>query len=173
MSDQWGQRRVSRSLHILLQLASLMGVLHMISSITGFGVGLFIYLFFYLVVTDLIRGMWDLVPWWGNQTQGPCIGSTEFYLLDHQGSPNCTIFKLQRAFLVAQLVKNLPPMWETWVRFWVGKIPWIGERLSTPVFWPREYHGLYSPWGHKELDMTEQPSLTFKLQNYHVVTVKS
>ena len=28
--------------------------------------------------------------------------------------------------------------------------------LHTPVFWPEEFHGLYSPWGHKELDMTEQ-----------------
>ena len=27
------------------------------------------------------------------------------------------------ASLVAQLVKNLPAMWETWVRSWVGKIP--------------------------------------------------
>ena len=24
---------------------------------------------------------------------------------------------------------------------WVGKIPWRRERLSTPVFWPREFHG--------------------------------
>ena len=27
---------------------------------------------------------------------------------------------------------------------WVGKIPWRRERLPTPVFWPREFHGLYS-----------------------------
>ena len=27
--------------------------------------------------------------------------------------------------------------------------------VSTPVFWPGEFHGLYSPWGRKELDMTE------------------
>ena len=40
------------------------------------------------------------------------------------------------ASLVAQLVKNLPAMWETWV----GKIPW---RIPTPVFWPGEFHGLY------------------------------
>ena len=26
------------------------------------------------------------------------------------------------------------------------------ERLLTPVFWSGEFHGLYSPWGHKELD---------------------
>ena len=30
-----------------------------------------------------------------------------------------------------------------------------GKRLPPPVFWPGEFHGLYSPWGHKELDMTE------------------
>ena len=42
---------------------------------------------------------------------------------------------------------------------WGGKIPWRRERLPTPVFWPGEFHGLYSLWGHKELDMTEQLSL--------------
>ena len=31
--------------------------------------------------------------------------------------------------------------------------------LCTPVFWPRDFHGLYSPWGHKESDTTEQLSL--------------
>ena len=30
---------------------------------------------------------------------------------------------------------------------WVGKIPWRRERLPIPVFWPGEFHGLYS---HKE-----------------------
>ena len=43
---------------------------------------------------------------------------------------------------------------------WVGKIPWRREWQPTPVFLPGESHGLrslagYSPWGHKELDMTE------------------
>ena len=37
----------------------------------------------------------------------------------------------------------------------VGKIPWRRERLPTPVFWLGEFHGLYSPWGHKESDTTE------------------
>ena len=40
--------------------------------------------------------------------------------------------------LVAWLVKNLPAMWETSVRSWVGKIPWRKEQLPTPVFWPGE-----------------------------------
>ena len=42
---------------------------------------------------------------------------------------------------------------------WIGKIPWRMERLFTPVFWPGEFHGLYSPWGHKEFNMTERLSL--------------
>ena len=37
----------------------------------------------------------------------------------------------------------------------VKKIPWRRERLPTPVFWPGEFHGLYSPWGRKESDRTE------------------
>ena len=57
-----------------------------------------------------------------------------------------------RASLVAQLVKNLTAMRETWFNPWVGKIPWRRERLPMPVFWPGEFHGLYSLWGHKELD---------------------
>ena len=63
------------------------------------------------------------------------------------------------ASLVAQLVKNLPAVRGTWVQSWVGKIPWRRERLPTPVFWPGEFYGLYSPWGHKESDTTEQLSL--------------
>ena len=44
---------------------------------------------------------------------------------------------------------------------WVGKIPWKREWLPTLVFspeipWTEETGGLYSPWGHKELDTTEQ-----------------
>ena len=31
-----------------------------------------------------------------------------------------------------------------------------------PVFWPREFHGLYSPWNRKESDTTEQLSLSLQ-----------
>ena len=57
------------------------------------------------------------------------------------------------ASLVAQLVKN-PPR-RPGFNLWVGKIPWKRERPPTPVFWPGEFHGLYSPRGYKELDTTE------------------
>ena len=69
------------------------------------------------------------------------------------------VYKGEPSFLVAELVKNPPAIQETWVRSWVGKIPWRKERLPTPVFWPGEFHELYSPWGHKESDTTERLSL--------------
>ena len=43
---------------------------------------------------------------------------------------------------------------------WVRKIGWRRDRLPTPVFWPGEFHGLYSLWGRKELDTTEWLSLS-------------
>ena len=68
---------------------------------------------------------------------------------------------------MAQLVKNLPAMLETclpatletWVQSLGWEDPWRRESLPTPVFWPGEFHGLYSPWGRKESDATERLSL--------------
>ena len=51
-----------------------------------------------------------------------------------------------------------------------GKIPWRREQLFIPVFWPGEFHGSYSPWGHKELDMTEQLSFFLLLHLEALIT---
>ena len=59
------------------------------------------------------------------------------------------------ASLVAQLVKNLSEMQETWVLSLGWEDPLEKGTAATPVFWPREFHGLYSLWGRKESDMTE------------------
>ena len=56
------------------------------------------------------------------------------------------------------VVKNLPVKRHE-LGTWVGKIPWRRDRLPTPVFWPGEFRGPYSPWGHKESDTTELLSL--------------
>ena len=45
------------------------------------------------------------------------------------------------------------------LRRWVRKMPWKREWEPTPVFLPEESNGQrilagYSPWGHKESDMT-------------------
>ena len=65
------------------------------------------------------------------------------------------------ASLVVQTVKNPPIMQETQVWSLGWKIPWRREWLPSPVFLPGESHGQsslvgYSPWGHKEMDMTER-----------------
>ena len=62
--------------------------------------------------------------------------------------------------LVAQVVKNLPAIWETHVQFLVGKIPWRREWLPIPVFLPEKSHGRnslagYSPWGRKETQLSD------------------
>ena len=61
---------------------------------------------------------------------------------------------------MAQLVKNLPAMWETWV----GSLGWEDtlEKIPIPVFWPGEFHGLCSPWGGKEPDTTEKLAFPFQ-----------
>ena len=107
--------------------------------------------------------------------------------------------------LIDQLVKNLPSMQDTPVRFLGEEIHWRSDRLPNPVFWgfpcglagkesacnagdlglipglgrspgegkgyplhsvfwPGEFHGLYSPWDHKELNTTERFSLSYKFK---------
>ena len=58
-------------------------------------------------------------------------------------------------------------MWETWVQSLGQEDPLEkGMGQPTPVFLPGEFYGQrslvgYSPWGHKELDMTERLTLSF------------
>ena len=49
---------------------------------------------------------------------------------------------------------------------WVGRSQGEGKGYPTPVFWPGEFHGLYSPWGREELDKTEPLS---RLGNIYVL----
>ena len=84
----------------------------------------------------------------------------EKYILCVKNSAKWQPLLSVRASLVAQLVKSPPAMRETWVRSLGWEDPWRRERLPTPVFWPGEFHGLYSPRGSEELDMTEWHSLS-------------
>ena len=54
------------------------------------------------------------------------------------------------ASLVAQLAKNPPALWETWFLSLGWEDPLGKEKATTPVFWPGEFHVLYSLWGRKE-----------------------
>ena len=63
--------------------------------------------------------------------------------------------------LVAQMVKNLPAMQETWVQSLGLEDPLEKEWLLTPIFLPGESHGQsslagYSPRGHREANITER-----------------
>ena len=65
---------------------------------------------------------------------------------------------------MAQTVKNLPAVRENRVQSLGWEDPLykgIPEYWNTPVFLPEEFYGQrslasYSPWCHKESDMTEQ-----------------
>ena len=75
------------------------------------------------------------------------------------------------ASLVAQMVKNLPSMQETWVYSLSQEDPLEKEWSSTPVFLPGVFHGQRSlvsnnsPWGPKESDMTEPLTLSHFILN--------
>ena len=47
---------------------------------------------------------------------------------------------------MAQMVKNLPTIRRPGFNPWVGKIPWRRKWLPTPVFLPREFHGVTKSW---------------------------
>ena len=97
-------------------------------------------------------GDYSLIPGLGRST-GVGIGYT---------------FQNSWASLVAQLVKKKIYLQCRRPGFnpWVEKMPWRRERLPTPVSWPGEFHGLFSPWGCKESDTTEQLSLKFILSSW-------
>ena len=67
------------------------------------------------------------------------------------------------ASLLAQLVKNPPETWETWVRSLDWEDPLKKAKaahssiLAWTVPWTGQFHG---PWGPKELDRTERLSLS-------------
>ena len=84
---------------------------------------------------SLLQGIFPTLFSRGSSQPRDCPGLPNcrrtFYQLNHKGSP----FSILLNFLKIKI-----------------------ERLLTPVFWPREFHGRYSPWGHKESD---------RLSNFH------
>ena len=61
---------------------------------------------------------------------------------------------------VAETIKCLPTLWETWFNPWVGKISWRRKWQLTPVVLPGKIPWTDKPgrpqWDRKELDTTEQ-----------------
>ena len=80
------------------------------------------------------------------------LGSIWIGLRTCSGFPGCTSGKEPTCQSRGRKRRRFDP--------WVRKIPWRRAWQPTPVFLPGECHGQrslegYSPWGHKQLDMTE------------------
>ena len=71
------------------------------------------------------------------------------------------------ASLVAQLVKNLPALQETWVWSLGWEDPLEKGKVTHSSILTWEFHELHSPWGHKESNTTEWLSLS--LFRYHII----
>ena len=67
------------------------------------------------------------------------------------------------ASLVAQLGKNPPAIWETWVRSlgWEDALEKGKAAHSSILAWR-----ICSSWGHRELETTKQLSLSFKINKF-------
>ena len=72
---------------------------------------------------------------------------------------------------MAQTVKRLPTMWETWVQS-LGWEDLLEKEMAThssilawKIPWMEEPGGLYSPKGRKESDMTERLYFHFQKLN--------
>ena len=70
------------------------------------------------------------------------------------------IYSVIWASLIAQMVKNLLAMQETWVRSLDLEDSLVQGMVPTPVFLPGDFQGQRSlvgcsPWDHKESAMTE------------------
>ena len=77
--------------------------------------------------------------------------------------------------LVVQMVKRLPAMRETRVRFLGREDPWRRKWQSTPALLPGKSHGRrsligYSPWGRIVSDMTERLHFSCAVLNCSVVS---
>ena len=133
--------------------------------------------FKYLVPKGKQRGLAQLVNSWlitAVNLSGSIFPISKMGINDETSSMDCLEIWLFNsckvigtgASLVAQMVKNLPPMQETPVQY-LGQEDALEKEMVTlpPIFLPGESHGQrslvgYSPWCHKESDTTEQLHIT-------------
>ena len=73
-------------------------------------------------------------------------------------------------FPMAQLVKNLPAVWETWVRSLGWEDPLEKGKATHTSILAWRIPWMYSPWGRKKSDTTEQLSLSLSFKVIDLVT---
>ena len=105
--------------------------------------------------------MYSVMTYMGKESKKKKCGQIYTYISDHSAAL-CSSDSTQYS-VMAYVGKECKNEWiyvymqRRGPRFdlWVEKIPWRRKWLLTPVFWPGEFHGVYSPCGCKESDMTE------------------
>ena len=127
---------------------------------------------------------WTAIPFsWGSSwpRDRAWVSCTASLLFELQGSrcqvkfPNITPYSSCWASLVAQTVKNLPAMQEIWVPSLDREDP-LEKGMATHssiliwrILWQKSLAG-YSPWGYKELDMTDSHTHTYTQTHTHTHT---
>ena len=80
----------------------------------------------------------------------------------------CLEYSISSQFLHKKLLCNT---WRAEDKYTSRDVYMRREKLPTPVCWPGEFQGSYSPWNHKESDTTEQLSLHFIKLCFNVLKV--
>ena len=96
------------------------------------------------------------LPW----SDGTRCHDLSFWMLSVKSAFSLASFTFTKRLFHSSSLSAIRVVSSVYLRLLVFLPPWRRERLPTSVFWPGEFHGL-SPRGHKELDMTERPSLHF------------
>ena len=65
---------------------------------------------------------------------------------------------------MAQLVKNPPPIWDTWVRSLGWEDPLEKEKATHSSILAWRIPWAIRPWGHKESDTTERLSVSLYMK---------
>ena len=100
--------------------------------------------------TTVIYSLWCLTPGWEGRRVSVKIEKNKMFQFN-RGFPG---WAGKESTCNAGDLGSIPGL---------GRFPWRRERLPTPVFWPGDFHGLYSQWDREELDTTEWCSLSLFL----------
>ena len=99
----------------------------------------------YTTATEAWAPRAPALQWKAAAMRSPCIALQLEKACTQQQRPS-TIIQINKYFSKCHIYILLAPyLWE-----------WRRKRLPSPVFWPGEFHGLYSLWGHRESDTTEK-----------------
>ena len=113
-----------------------------------------------MIILELLYWASELIPFLANS-------------LFHASTLKCLLWIIfQRGFPCGSTGKESAcNVWDLGSIPGLGRSPW--ERKGYPVVWPGKFHGLYSPWGHKESQLNDSHFLSFKGVSPGALVVKN